>query len=120
MAEIFHFPQKILVNLTISHKKVHKRSRPFCVLKHRNFGQNALLKLPQSLDPSDDVVDDFFGESFFDGGVFCGEACGAVLEQVVEAFVLLEYTKRTAFVFMPMQAKAMEKNSFFIITWPCI
>ena len=39
-----------------------------------------LLKLLQSLDPSDDVVDDFFGEGFFYGGVFCGHACGAMLE----------------------------------------
>ena len=44
----------------------------------------------QLLYPSYDVVEDFFGEGFFDGGIFCGHACGAMLEEVVEAFVLLD------------------------------
>ena len=49
-----------------------------------------MMDVLQFLYPSDNVVEDFFGEGFFNGGVFCEHACGAMLEQVVEAFVLLD------------------------------
>ena len=59
-------------------------------IKQSNFGQKALLKLPQSLYPCDDVVEDFFGEGFFYFEVFIGSALFAMLEEVVETFVFFD------------------------------
>ena len=44
----------------------------------------------QLLKPLDDVVQHFLGNGFLDVTVLGGEACGAVLEEVIQPRILLE------------------------------
>ena len=44
----------------------------------------------QFLYPLDDVTKHFFGDGFFDLSIFGGMTCGAMLEEVVQGFVLLD------------------------------